>query len=361
MNHFCHTAGSDQGNDMRPNNGPIEGQPSYGGGSQLPSGSHVGGRAGGFPRETGFERRKGGITVNKRFWACLLLTAILALAGAACAREEGDAWQQQYDLGVKYLGQESYQEAVVAFEAAIAIDPNRPEAFIGRGDAYALSGDLPSALEDYETAIALDETVVEVYSKLADIYLHQGDVESAQTILQVGYDRTGETILMDRLHSLQIGRREEEKDSIIEQYLSMSRDGTLNGELVEADILIFINRLVPEYEAAFQEADISGNLSIDPFGVSIENAVSLIDGTAITVLEASLDWRARESILTAAELFSPEETPENWREVRGAYVEIPLHAIFVLTKDETFQEINDGMFYPNGPYRLCVVWCDKVQ
>ena len=249
----------------------------------------------------------------------------------------------------------------MAFTAAIEIDAKRPEGFIGRGDAYALSGDLSAALEDYETAIALDETVVEVYSKLADIYLHQGDVESAQTILQEGYDRTGATILEDKLHSLKIGRGEKEKDSIIEQYLNMSRDGTLNGELVEADILIFTNRLVPEYEEAYQESNTSGDLSIDPFGVSIENAVSLIDGTAITVLEASLDWRTEESILTSTELFSPEETPENWKEMRGAYIEIPLHAIFVLTKDETFQEINDGMFYPNGPYRLCVVWCDKVQ
>ena len=291
----------------------------------------------------------------------MLLTLALALGLCACGQKAGATWQEQYDLGVKYLSEGNYEEAILAFTAAIEIDAKRPEGFIGRGDAYALSGDLSAALEDYETAIALDETVVEVYSKLADIYLHQGDVESAQTILQEGYDRTGATILEDKLHSLKIGRGEKEKDSIIEQYLNMSRDGTLNGELVEADILIFTNRLVPEYEEAYQESNTSGDLSIDPFGVSIENAVSLIDGTAITVLEASLDWRTEESILTSTELFSPEETPENWKEVRGAYIEIPLHAIFVLTKDETFQEINDGMFYPNGPYRLCVVWCDKVQ
>ena len=299
----------------------------------------------------------------KRYFIRVILSilCLLLLSGCMVGKNAAAAWQEQYDLGVKYLSEGNYEEAIVAFTAAIEIDAKRPEGFIGRGDAYALSGDLSAALEDYETAIALDETVVEVYSKLADIYLHQGDVESAQTILQEGYDRTGATILEDKLHSLKIGRGEKEKDSIIEQYLNMSRDGTLNGELVEADILIFTNRLVPEYEEAYQESNTSGDLSIDPFGVSIENAVSLIDGTAITVLEASLDWRTEESILTSTELFSPEETPENWKEMRGAYIEIPLHAIFVLTKDETFQEINDGMFYPNGPYRLCVVWCDKVQ
>lgn len=83
--------------------------------------------------------------MNKRLWVCLLLGAALALAGVACTREGEDPWQQQYDLGAKYLTQESYQEAVVAFEAAIAIDPNRPEAYLQGALAYEALGQVEEA------------------------------------------------------------------------------------------------------------------------------------------------------------------------------------------------------------------------
>ena len=47
----------------------------------------------------------------------LFLAAVLLLSLAACGGK--DAWQEQYDLGMRYLNDGSYQEAVIAFEAAI--------------------------------------------------------------------------------------------------------------------------------------------------------------------------------------------------------------------------------------------------
>jgi len=79
----------------------------------------------------------------------LLLTALLLLSLAACGGK--DAWQEQYDLGMRYLNDGNYQEAVIAFEAAIEIDPKRSEAYLGAADAYVGLGDYASArkiLED---------------------------------------------------------------------------------------------------------------------------------------------------------------------------------------------------------------------
>jgi len=79
----------------------------------------------------------------------LLLTALLLLSLAACGGK--DAWQEQYDLGMRYLNDGNYQEAVIAFEAAIEIDPKRSEAYLGAADAYVELGDYASArkiLED---------------------------------------------------------------------------------------------------------------------------------------------------------------------------------------------------------------------
>ena len=98
--------------------------------------------------------------------AALILSCMLLLT--ACG-QSGEAWQEQYDLGVRYLSEGNYEEAVVAFTAAIEIDPKRPEAYIGRGDAYALSGDtednLSAAQADYEAAIdTIESTVSSTYA-----------------------------------------------------------------------------------------------------------------------------------------------------------------------------------------------------
>lgn len=62
------------------------------------------------------------------------LTIVLVLGLCACGQQGGgaggDDWQSQYDLGVRYLSEGNYEEAVIAFTAAIEIDPNRPEAYV---------------------------------------------------------------------------------------------------------------------------------------------------------------------------------------------------------------------------------------
>ncbi len=94
-----------------------------------------------------------------------LLTALLLLSLAACGGK--GTWQEQYDLGMRYLNEGNYQEAVIAFETAIKIDPKRPEAYLGAAEAYVGLGDYVSArkiledglknTEDQEIRKKLDE------------------------------------------------------------------------------------------------------------------------------------------------------------------------------------------------------------
>ena len=60
---------------------------------------------------------------------CTLLAALLLLTLAACQKapeaepaDEAPDWQTKYDLGVRYLSEGNYEEAILAFEAAIEID-----------------------------------------------------------------------------------------------------------------------------------------------------------------------------------------------------------------------------------------------
>ena len=103
--------------------------------------------------------------------------------------------QEQYDLGVRYLSEGNYQEAIIAFSAAIEIDSGQAPVYVGRARAYVLSGEteenLTAARDDFETAIELDETLTEAWLGLADVYIRRGDKDRALKILQRGLKKTG--------------------------------------------------------------------------------------------------------------------------------------------------------------------------
>ena len=127
--------------------------------------------------------------------------AVIALLLAACGKSTAEKWQEQYDLGQQYLLEEKYEEAIVAFTAAIEIDPKQADAYIGRGDAYLLSGEteeiLALALADYQTALELDGTKTAAYLGIADIYVSQGDYSSALEVLETGLSQVNESSALD--------------------------------------------------------------------------------------------------------------------------------------------------------------------
>lgn len=68
------------------------------------------------------------------FWMIFILLLAVGLSGCA------DKWQTQYDLGVKYLSEGNYEEAVIAFTAAIEIDEKKPEAYISLAEVSGSGG-----------------------------------------------------------------------------------------------------------------------------------------------------------------------------------------------------------------------------
>lgn len=130
-------------------------------------------------------------------------------------------WQEQYDLGVRYLSEGNYQEAIIAFTAAIEIDAKQAPAYVGRGDAYGgvaqmsmtnvgedvvLTEDAANAynnaVADYLKAIDLVESAAELYKKAAEVYVLLGDAEAAVEILERGIAVTGNESLSEYLEQL---------------------------------------------------------------------------------------------------------------------------------------------------------------
>ena len=216
------------------------------------------------------------------------LVLILIFGLISCSQNIEAQWQEQYDLGIRYLSEGNYEEAIIAFTASIKIDSKRVESFVGRGDAYAGMAEqysigkqiseqqdaCESALADYLEAIALDKLYAAVYGKAADIYLALGDQEAAAAILEQGYAATGDKELLVRAEDL----RKDKLDG-------MSEVLTLEGYLIYNP---------DEYRAEWdkymdQYQDDENNVycSIDTYGVRfLQPAVVNVNGHQVSILEA---------------------------------------------------------------------------
>lgn len=158
--------------------------------------------------------------------------------------------EQQISLGEKYLLEENYEEAIVAFKTAIDIEPNNPELYIKLADTYIAAGRSKEALEaledgyektgdenikkkieevkieiqfedlmtegqneynnkNYETAInkfkeaiSLKPKEVQPYLSAADAYIANKDTGGAKEILKEGYQQTKSDEIKNKLDNL---------------------------------------------------------------------------------------------------------------------------------------------------------------
>ena len=142
----------------------------------------------------------------KRITAFLVSILIFAAGLVSCGKTVEAKWQEQLDLGMRYLEEMDYENAILAFTKAIEVDPNRSEAYVERAKLYVqrgAEGDLALAAADYEKAIELGEETVDVFLALAAIYEEQGDLDKALAIIQQGYDLTGAPELYEKLQEMQ--------------------------------------------------------------------------------------------------------------------------------------------------------------
>ena len=140
----------------------------------------------------------------------LILALTLTLALAACGGKGG--WQEQYDLGQKYLTEGNYEEAILAFTAAIDIDPKRAEGYLGRAEAYeGLAGTQEGqeredtfllAAEDYVRAMELGASEAEFGERAADAFFQAGAYEKAAPYYEKILETTGDGSGLGRIYGV---------------------------------------------------------------------------------------------------------------------------------------------------------------
>lgn len=118
---------------------------------------------------------------------CIAVFALLAGGNSSAKRIA-----ELLDLGNKYLMEQNYEEAVVAFQEAIAIDPKCEEAYLGLADVYI-------AMDDYESAIdILQQGMVQTGSEELAAYLEESEKVYIRIQEEVAEERESEEIKQEK-------------------------------------------------------------------------------------------------------------------------------------------------------------------
>lgn len=152
----------------------------------------------------------------------LMLLMLCGCANTAAPAGGAPTWQEQYDLGMRYLGEGNYMEAILAFSAAIEIEPKQAQLYLGRADAYRLAaeqtGDAKQSIEYYEKAAADAEEAVRLgdpsaeakAAELREAMERLKAAAEAETLLET----LGQTLKLDDIDQVKALMRQEDYQAL---------------------------------------------------------------------------------------------------------------------------------------------------
>lgn len=118
---------------------------------------------------------------------CLLLTSCAPKMNTTSS-VENLSWQDQYDLGVRYLSDGNYEEAIIAFTTAIEIDPKQSDAYRKAAEAYEGLGDIDSAIAVLQQGIEItgDQALKDLLTEKETVQkVPQGSLDGVQLTLSL--------------------------------------------------------------------------------------------------------------------------------------------------------------------------------
>lgn len=102
------------------------------------------------------------------------------LPGSTSIEPHSDVPEAYYGLGLAYTGLEKFEEAIAAYQRAIAYHPDRAHSHAALGSAYANMHRYAAALDSYKVAVALDPNDEMVHHQLGNVYSKRGERAAAK-------------------------------------------------------------------------------------------------------------------------------------------------------------------------------------
>lgn len=97
----------------------------------------------------------------------IIVILLAIIIGISIYNSPSNRLSRQLNLGQRCLEEQNYEQAIVEFDKAIAIDPMSVEAYLGKAQAYEGLGDIDMVLQTLEEGYKLtnDERLLEVIEK----------------------------------------------------------------------------------------------------------------------------------------------------------------------------------------------------
>ena len=122
----------------------------------------------------------------KRMRKLVLIFLLMTACLAGCGKSVEKQIAEQLELGEKYLTENNYEQAIVAFNKVIELDPKQADAYIGLTQVYVETADFEKAVQILENGKAyLEDSYNE---RLKDVYKEQAksfsdDLEQINTFM----------------------------------------------------------------------------------------------------------------------------------------------------------------------------------
>lgn len=108
-------------------------------------------------------------------------------------------------LGNKYLEHGNYQEAIIAFQNVIEIQPKNIDARIGLSKVYIKVGKPKEAERVLKEVLEIDPKRVEAYVELSKLYIAQDRIKEATELLEQGFEKTNSEEIKKLLIEIKTG------------------------------------------------------------------------------------------------------------------------------------------------------------
>ncbi|MDH7578602.1 MAG: tetratricopeptide repeat protein [Bacillota bacterium] len=119
---------------------------------------------------------------SKQGYSLLIGLALVFILIAGCSQGAGSKVADKLELAVKYLAENKFEEAILAYQEAIEIDKKCVKAYQGLAKVYTIQGKYDQAHDTYEQGIHVLEAqdLIQLRLSLAGMYIDKGDLQEAE-------------------------------------------------------------------------------------------------------------------------------------------------------------------------------------